>query len=108
MALESGDRAAYGGAMPNEQITSQALAMPLEDRVALAEALWQSIDEEPPADYFIEEREAVEQALNRDAELASGAVIGRTHDQVMEAARRILVVKHHSRHPDYWKYRLEE
>lgn len=20
---------------------------------------------------------------------------------------RILVVKHHSRHPDYWKYRLE-
>jgi hypothetical protein len=21
---------------------------------------------------------------------------------------RILVVKHHSRHPDYWKYRLDE
>jgi plasmid stabilization system protein ParE len=21
---------------------------------------------------------------------------------------RILVIKHHSRHPDYWKYRLEE
>jgi putative addiction module component (TIGR02574 family) len=76
--------------MSNEQLTSQALALPLHDRVVLAEALWQSIDEEPEADSSIEEREAVEQALSRDADLASGAVLGRTHDQVMEAAQRIL------------------
>ncbi|MGD9893192.1 MAG: addiction module protein [Dehalococcoidia bacterium] len=76
--------------MSNESLASQVLALPLDERVALAEALWQSIDEEPEADYSIEEREAVEQALKRDTELASGAVVGRTHDQVMEAARRIL------------------
>jgi putative addiction module component (TIGR02574 family) len=76
--------------MSNERLISQALALPLQERVTLAEALWQSIDEEPQADSSIEEREATTHALRRDAELASGAVVGRTHDQVMDAARRLL------------------
>lgn len=75
--------------MSNEQLTSEALALPLQERVALAEALWQSIDEEPQADASVEKRDAVSQALRRDAELASGIVVGRTHDQVMDAAQRI-------------------
>ncbi len=45
-----------------------------------------AIDERPNADHADEEREAIK----RDEELASGAVAGRTHDQVMEAARRAL------------------
>jgi len=76
--------------MSNEMLTLQALALPLQERVALAEALWQSIDEGPGADSSIEEQAAVEQAQRRDAELTSGAVAGRTHDEVMESARRIL------------------
>jgi plasmid stabilization system protein ParE len=28
--------------------------------------------------------------------------------RVQAAGLRILAVKHHSRHPDYWKYRLDE
>lgn len=66
------------------------LELPLPERVALAQALWQSIDEDPGPDATDEEREALEQARKRDAELSSGLVAGRTHQQVMEAARRIL------------------
>jgi putative addiction module component (TIGR02574 family) len=76
--------------MSNEQLTSEALALPLQERVALAEALWQSIDENPETDLSIEERDAVSRALMRDADLASGAVPGRTHDQVMQAAHHIV------------------
>src|SRR5581483_9846714 len=34
-----------------------------------------------------DEREAIERAARRDAELASGAIPGRSHGQVMQAAR---------------------
>ena len=73
--------------MSREQITRAALELPLNERVELAEQLWQSIEEGLPA---VEEREAIETAKRRDAELDSGAVSGRTHDQVMESIRRAL------------------
>jgi putative addiction module component (TIGR02574 family) len=76
--------------MSTEELTEQLLALPLPDRVALAEALWQSIDAGHVTDPAEEERNAVEQARHRDAELSSGAAVGRTHEQVMEAARRVL------------------
>ncbi len=37
-----------------------------------------------------EEQDAVEQAERRDEELVSGAFAGRSHQQVKEAARRVL------------------
>ena len=73
--------------MSREQITRAALELPLNERVDLAEQLWQSIEEGLPA---VEEGEAIETARRRDAELDSGAVNGRTHDQVMESIRRAL------------------
>jgi putative addiction module component (TIGR02574 family) len=73
--------------MEHHEFIEQAMALPLADRVGLAEALWQSIGEELRAG---EEREAIEQAQRRDAELTSGAVSGRTHDEVMQAARRAI------------------
>ena len=76
--------------MSSEQLTHQALALPLAERVALAQALWQSIDEEPDSEATDEEGEAVELAKRRDRDLATGAVTGRIHEQVMEAARRII------------------
>ena len=63
------------------------MALPLADRVSLAQALWQSIDA-GLADS--EEREAVREAVRRDQELSSGNVIGRTHEEVMQAARRAI------------------
>jgi putative addiction module component (TIGR02574 family) len=61
------------------------MALPLSERVMLAQALWQSIN---AGLVDMDEREAVREAVRRDQELSSGAVAGRTHEEVMQAARR--------------------
>lgn len=63
------------------------MALPLSERVSLAQTLWQSIDA-GLAD--TDENDAVREAIRRDEELSSGAVLGRTHDDVMQAARRAI------------------
>jgi putative addiction module component (TIGR02574 family) len=73
--------------MSTQQLTAEAMALPLPERVSLAQALWQSIDA-GLAD--TEEGDAVREAIRRDEELSSGAVAGRTHDEVMQAARRAI------------------
>ena len=73
--------------MTTPRLLEQVLALPLADRLSLAAALWQSIDAGLPAG---DEREAIDQATQRDANLTSGAVTGRTHEQVMLAARRAI------------------
>lgn len=73
--------------MSTQELTTEAMALPLAERVSLAQALWQSIDA-GLAD--ADEREAVREALRRDQELSSGEVAGRTHEEVMQAARRAL------------------
>jgi hypothetical protein len=73
--------------MSKEQVIAQAMELPLPERVSLAQALWQSIGE-GLAD--VDEREAVRQAIVRDEELTSGAVKGRTHEEVMRAGRRAI------------------
>jgi len=73
--------------MSTEQLIADAMALPLSERVSLAQALWESIEASlPDAD----ERAAVAEAIRRDKELSSGRVTGRTHEEVMEAARRSL------------------
>ncbi len=73
--------------MTTEQLIADAMALPLSERVSLAQALWESIDAGlPDAD----ERAAVAEAIRRDQELSSGGVAGRTHEEVMQAARRSL------------------
>jgi putative addiction module component (TIGR02574 family) len=73
--------------MASRQLTEQAMALPLPERVVLAEALWQSIGEGLRAGG---ESEAIAHAVRRDAEMTSGAVSGRTHEEVMNAARRAI------------------
>ena len=63
------------------------MALPLSERVSLAQMLWQSIDA-GLVDTI--ETEAVREATRRDQELASSTVAGRTHEEVMQAARRAL------------------
>jgi putative addiction module component (TIGR02574 family) len=63
------------------------MALPLSERVLLAQALWESIDEGLTE---ADERAAVAEAIRRDKELSSGLVTGRTHEEVMQAARRAL------------------
>ncbi len=73
--------------MSTEQITAEAIALPLAERVLLAQVLWQSIDA-GLAD--TDERSAVRESIRRDEELSSGAAAGRTHEEVMRAARRAI------------------
>ncbi len=63
------------------------MSLPLSERVSLAQALWQSID---VGLANADEDQAVEEAIRRDQEITSGAVTGRTHDEVMQAARNAI------------------
>lgn len=76
--------------MSTEQLQQELMALPLLERIEMAQTLWQSIHEGTSPDAEAEERKAVEEARRRDEELASGSVSGRTHDQVMDAARQAL------------------
>ena len=55
--------------------------------MTLAQALWESIDVGLPDTV---EPAALAEALRRDKELSSGEEAGRTHEEVMQAARRAL------------------
>jgi putative addiction module component (TIGR02574 family) len=76
--------------MTNRELTRKALELPLTERVELAQALWQSIDDEPGSRIPAEDRQTIELARERARDLATGKVKGRTHQQVMESARRAL------------------
>ncbi|HEX3145697.1 MAG TPA: addiction module protein [Pyrinomonadaceae bacterium] len=73
--------------MTTEELIAAAMALPLAERVSLAEALWESVDAGLPES---DQDEAIREAIQRDEELSSGKVIGLTHAEVMEAARRAL------------------
>ncbi len=76
--------------MSSEQLTEEAMALPLAERIALAQTLWESLNEGPREFTVDDEDEAVGLAARRDADLTSGVVAGRSHEQVMSAARRAL------------------
>jgi len=73
--------------MTTEQLISDAMALPLAERVSLAQALWESID---AGLQQADENAAIAESVRRDEELSSGKVRGRTHEEVMQAARRAL------------------
>ena len=73
--------------MTKQQLTIEALSLPISERVSLAQALWQSIDSDLPD---VDPRDSLREAIRRDQELSAEAVVGRTHDEVMDAARRAL------------------
>jgi putative addiction module component (TIGR02574 family) len=73
--------------MSAQQLASEAMALPIAERVALAQALWESIE---GGLRDAEETAVVQEAARRDAELTSGAVVGRSHETVMQAARRAI------------------
>lgn len=73
--------------MSTKQLTAEAMALPLSERVTLAQALWQSIHAGLAE---ADESTALREAVRRDEELSSGAVTGRAHEEVMRSARRAL------------------
>lgn len=73
--------------MSSDQLTAEAMALPLSERVSLAQALWESIN---AGLQDTDQRSAIAEAIRRDNELSSGEVAGRKHEDVMQAARRAL------------------
>ena len=73
--------------MTTEELIADAMALPLSERVSLAQALWESID---AGLLESDQDEAIREAIRRDEELLSGKVVGLTHEEVMEAARQAL------------------
>jgi putative addiction module component (TIGR02574 family) len=71
--------------MTTQALLEQVLALPLSERIGLAEALWESISLD-----VSDPREAIQEATRRAAELVDGTVKWRSHDEVMGAARRAL------------------
>jgi putative addiction module component (TIGR02574 family) len=71
--------------MSTEQLKQEVMSLPISERVSLAQALWESIN---AGLVDTDEQAAVREATRRDQELSSGTVSGRTHEQVMQAARR--------------------
>ena len=69
--------------MSTHQLTAEDLALPISDRVSLAQNLWHSIGFGVAKD-----EEAMVEAMRRDEELSSGVVAGRTHEELMQADRR--------------------
>lgn len=71
------------------EIADRALALPVGDRTALAQALWQSLEEgdHPPSDCECDVRE---EARRRNAELDADPSLGRSHEEVMASARRAI------------------
>jgi putative addiction module component (TIGR02574 family) len=68
--------------MTTEEIIADAMALPLTERVLLAQALWESIDAGLPD----VDESSVKEAIQRDEDLCSGRVAGSTHEEVMKAA----------------------
>jgi putative addiction module component (TIGR02574 family) len=71
--------------MSAQELTAEAMALPLSERVSLAQALWESIDASLPD---TAEDAALREAVRRDQELSSDSSLGRAHEDVMQAARR--------------------
>ena len=73
--------------MSTDQITDAALALPMEERVRLAQTLWVSIDKGLAE---TSEAAAVEESARRADELDRGTVQGQPHEDAMRDLRRKL------------------
>lgn len=75
--------------MTTEELTQQALALPPAMRLEPAKTLLQSVDEDE-MNLEADEQAMIAEAHRRAAEMVANPSIGRTHEQVFDAARRAL------------------
>lgn len=75
--IDGGRRGSYA-----RSHVERALALPLAERISLAQARWESIGEGLGTERGDEENEAIALAGRRDAELTAGNVAGRSREQV--------------------------
>ena len=71
------------------QITNEALALPPQERAALAQELWDSICDQGTITGLFDDTARAE-IERRDAEMESGSVPGVPHDQAMAMIEKSL------------------
>ena len=76
--------------MSTKELTKAAVSLPLAERIALAQTLWDSIGQQSKGSIAEETCWAVEEADRRDAEMSAGKARVASHDEVMRAARRAI------------------
>ncbi len=74
--------------MTRAELTSQIMALPPAERAAIAQMVWQSIEDERVAISPQSDAEALASARARDEEMSRGDVTERPHEEVMKGARR--------------------
>ena len=74
--------------MSIDQIGPEALKLPARDRALLAASLWESIGDPFELTPEPSDEAAISLALERDAELESGAVKPLSHSDLMSRLRR--------------------
>jgi putative addiction module component (TIGR02574 family) len=76
--------------MTMAQITNEALALPLHDRMQLAQCLWDSVNKESGPGLNAEEEAMFAEAERRDDEVERGVVQPVSHAEVMAALNKVV------------------
>ena len=74
--------------MTAAELANQIMALPAAERAAIAQRVWESIEDEQPFGLPKSDTEAIVSARVRDEEITRGDVSVRNHDDVMKNARR--------------------
>lgn len=74
--------------MSIEQLTCEALKLGSRDRAVLAETIWASLEDPYTLPLDLSDKEALQLAKKRDAELENGTQQPLTHSELMEGLRR--------------------
>ena len=74
--------------MSIDQIAPEALRLPARERALLAASLWESIEDPFELAVARDDEDAIELAMERDAELESGTVKSMSHEELMQRLRQ--------------------
>lgn len=73
-----------------QSLLDRLLALPANERIAVAQAVWDSLEVHERYCGTEDEEAFIEELMRRDAELESGAVTPLTHEELMAAVRKDL------------------
>lgn len=73
--------------MTTAQITNEVLALPLYERIQLAQWIWESVNDATSEELDAYDEATFAEAERRDAEMDRGEVQGISHEEVMALLR---------------------
>ncbi len=73
-----------------QRLLDRLLALPAKERIAVAQALWDSLEVTERYSGTEDDVAFLEELMRRDAEMESGAVTPLTHEELMAAVRKDL------------------